>query len=390
MAEQQTEKKTISVWLGTLDSPLEVIKASTGYDGMKAGRSKGKVYLEVKISQSQVDAVERVPEVAALIVQANATVEGINAPINLQLQTPNLPQSAVDKIKTDLGAFTDWKSPLFVDPDKGDYTPVTNEAGEQMYSMKFTQNSIGLQLGGATPKPLDKLFRIQHILKDDVTGTFSKILKDENGFYAAKSIFSGAKIVLRINTLVSKHPTKNNYGLTTSRLVGIIHVAEGAASGGAVESVGYDPMAGVTVTEEVTVSAPRTDAPTDGTPPVNPAAGQPAVVPYGAPADPNAQPYATPAVPVQPAYDPNVVPVAPQPGQPGYVPPAVPVQPAYVQPGVVAPTDNAYVQPAPTAPVAPQPGQPGYVPPVAVAPLQPGQPGYVAPVTPEVNPYPTA
>ncbi len=337
MAEKE-QRKTVSVWIGTAENPLEVLKASTGFDGMKAGKSKGKLLLQVAITKSQIDAIESIPEINKMITDTVAMVEQKNIPLNTQLTTPNLPQQTVDQIKANLAVYKPWVKPLFVDEAKGDYTQQTNEQGELLFIATFTQTSLGAQI--AKGSDVNRLFRVTHYVKNEATGAFNKRIVDENGNATARSIYSGSSVMIRINTLISKHPTMESYGLTTSRLVGIIHVTEGEKSTGAIV-VGYDPLAGMDMETEVEhTPAPAVQAaPAVATAPVQQPYGAPVQPvdgtvppnPYGAPVQP---PVVTP--PVQPVVTPAVQPVV----QP-VVTPAVVQQPG-VQPIVTPTPENPY------------------------------------------------
>lgn len=301
MAEQQ-ERETLSVWIGGPKNPLIVTKGSTGRAGMKTGKAKGTVFVECIIDENTKNQVEAIPEIAALIAGMKQEVETINIEVNTALANPNLPDNIRAEEEKKKASYIDWAKPIFKDdgkdangqPNPKTYTPETNEAGIKLYEVKFKQQSIVKQLEAGTN--LKKIIFVKHIIKNEQSGIFNKLLVDANNNPEPKQTFSGSEIAVRINTKAQKYPSENKFTLTMSRLVEIVHMVEGSSQGAA-QVVGINPFGDTAYETETVVATTETKTETSE----QPDGGAPASNPYAAPTDSTvpvndaANPYANPS-----------------------------------------------------------------------------------------------
>lgn len=239
MAEQKQEytRTTIALNIGTVANPVVVTKASTGKAGIKAGKSKGTVYMEVQLTKSQVDEINELPDIKAMTEAKMKELDVANAQLNNQIAQPNLPESVKANLTAQLGVIVDWATPIYDEQ----YQPVTNEAGEPLYTVKLKQQSIQKQLDSGTT--LDNIIYVTHYVKDATTGKMQR--KIENGKPMAYVVKSGAEVIVKVNTKMTKYPNDNKWTLTMNRLVAVYQLVEGEFESSATKAINDDALAGM-------------------------------------------------------------------------------------------------------------------------------------------------
>ena len=228
----QIARTTIPVILGTKESPLKVVKGSTGFEGIKGGQTKGTLFLEVIMSQSAVDAFESIPQIAELINGTKAEFEAHNAPIKEKIA--KVPEAVQEQLKKELKVYVDYKT-IIIDPQT--YEPVLNNKQEKQYIVKFKQTSLAKQIANAqsaaASKPGTKapnLYYVKHYVLDSVTQKM-KFLKNADGNPVAHQTFEGGEILVQVNTKIEQYPSELKFTLTLNRMTSIYHLVEGTPSG---------------------------------------------------------------------------------------------------------------------------------------------------------------
>jgi hypothetical protein len=220
---------TVGVYVGTSASPLLVTRASTDFEGMKKGDSKGKLFLEVQIKQSQLDAFLNIPEIKDIVETTIEEIEKNNAPIKAKLAQLEASKVLTEPVRKQLEKdLRSWKDFGEVMLDK-DYNPILLD-GEQTYRLSFGQKSVHAQMTDAkNPKTLSECIFVRHYIKN-ANGAWSQLV-DADKNPVAKQTFGGGKVFVQINTFIAKAPATGQESLSTSRMVKIFHVEEGTASG---------------------------------------------------------------------------------------------------------------------------------------------------------------
>jgi len=228
MEKKKFERETVSVYVGTIKKPLLVTRASTGYSGIAKGDTKGQIFLEVILTESQIRDVEELPEIAEMITAKKEEIEALNAPILAQISS--VPESVAEELKKQLHKWVDWYQPV-LNKDKG-WEHETNENGEKLFIAKFKQKSIKKQID----ENASSIIYVTHFKVNKENRKITKII-DREKRPIPLTVLGGAEVAIRINTKIIKYPSKNWWGLTTSRLMEIYHVKEGVAGTGAVKAV---------------------------------------------------------------------------------------------------------------------------------------------------------
>ena len=237
MSEELT-RKTVGVYIGSVKNPVKVLMGTTSFEGAKKGKSPGTIFLSLELTESQVKKVENIPAIKEMLDEFKAMAAKNNAPLKEQLaaleeQAKNgAPvEDAINEIKKKIYTYKSWATPIYEDPEKGNYNIKVNEKGEKLYEVRVKQHSLKRQLSSG--KSIDECFYVTHFVKNS-SGQFEKRL-DANGKPEPIQTYSGSLVAVKINTLLAKYPSENKYTLSTSRLVEVWHIVD--ATGGGVEDV---------------------------------------------------------------------------------------------------------------------------------------------------------
>ena len=224
--ESKNKTATVKLAIGSIKNPCRVLRASTGYAGIKSGKTKGSLYMEIECNEDVINTVEALPKIKEMVETTKAEIAALNAQIQQRIESAPT-DDIKDKLKAELWKWVNWYQPSFVDEKNGNYDQRVDDKGRKLYIVKLKQLSLKKQLDAG--KSIDEMFYVNHMRLNPTTNAWERVV-DGNGKAKAIQVFSDSLVAISVRTTITKYPTDNKYTLTMNRLNDVYHVLDAKPS----------------------------------------------------------------------------------------------------------------------------------------------------------------